>query len=670
MKKRNIALFLSVWLTILLFFIANQYTKSVYDLNFFRYIKYSTPLSTQEKNFLKEKSTIYYVCDRNAPPFSFINPSTGQYEGLALDYATALSMVLGVDVQFIPMEWNDSVESLKNGTADICDMYPSTQREKYFRFSDSIYWMQAMVATRSDEKSIKTPLDLNGRKIGIPSGDYAVEYVKSNFHDATIIETSDLSDSIRQLISGNVDAIIGDEPVLIYLAKDHLSDNEIKILKEPLFSKDVSLALNKSDTQLLEIINKGIFQLKQQNILQNTQQKWFGISNSIQISKAPERIIIASLIIINFLMLIFILSAMYNKQLKGEVRKRTRELSSSRKILQMTLDALPTYLVAINSEGTILNANEAYFTQINVEKDYIIGHNCSDFPLIKKIYDLYDITSGIQSAIRNKMVEYNEKYFNISIIPLPSQDHILIVANDITNEIINYKQMLQDNKMIAVGQLATGVAHEIRNPLGNIRNYTYILKGKIQNSDEIMEKCFHVIDGSVNRANNIITNLLNFSRINDNNFQIVLLKDVFDTIVSLEKDSLQKNHITIDLDYDTNLQIPINSESLNLILLNLISNSIDAMPEGGMIWIKCLLINDTLFLNFTDSGTGIPAEKIEHIFNPFYSTKKVGRGTGLGLYLVYTEVKNMDGEIQVKSEVGKGTAFKFKIPIKKESSND
>lgn len=668
--KKKIVPFLLVWLTALLLFIANQYTKNTYDLNLIRYIKYSTPLTAQEKVYLEEKQRIYYVCDQSAPPFSFINGSTGQYQGLTLDYATALSLVLGIDVEFVPMEWNSAVESLKNGTSDICDMYPSRKREQYFNFSDSIYWMQALVATRNDDKSINMLSDLNSKTIGIPSGDYAVEYVKASLNDVTIIETSDLSDAINQLLSGKVDAIIGDEPVLIYLAKDQISNNEIKILNEPLFSKDVCFAMNRSNPELLEIINKGILQLKKQNILQNIQQKWFGISTSIKIFKTPEKILIGSLVIINFLLLIFMATAIYSKTLKDEVTKRTHELYSSRKVLQMTLDALPAYLIVVNAEGTIFNVNEAFSNQIDIMKEDIIGQKCVKFPFIDNIYKQYDVANGILSPIKSRIIEYNERHFNISIMPLHSENQILIVANDITNEIINHKQMLQDNKMIAVGQLATGVAHEIRNPLGNIRNYSFILKNKLQMTDDIIEKCFNVIESSVSRASNIIMNLLNFSRISDDNDQLTFLKDIFNTILSFEYDNLQKNHITMNLEYNSSLQITVNTESLNLILLNLISNSIDAMPEGGTITIKCFVDNDTLSMEFTDSGIGISSDKIEQIFNPFFTTKKVGHGTGLGLYLVYTEIKNMKGELQVESEIGKGTCFKFRIPIKEVGFND
>lgn len=220
--------------------------------------------------------------------------------------------------------------------------------------------------------------------------------------------------------------------------------------------------------------------------------------------------------------------------------------------------------------------------------------------------------------------------------------------------------------MIALGQLAAGVAHEIRNPLGLIQNYSYILKTYVFNNDQLATESINVIESSVNRVDKIVNDLLEYSRMESDKFSCINLKETLTNIISFDNKLRNRNDIDISINCREDIKFYTRAESINHIILNLLSNSADAMQDGGKISIDCAVENNYLIINFKDSGTGIDHKNIEHIFNAFFSTKNAGQGTGLGLYITYNEVKKIGGEIQVESEIGHGTLFKMKFPIVEE----
>ena len=179
----------------------NQFTDTVYDLNIYEYIKYSQDLSDEERAFLKEKKTLYYTSDNNAPPFSFQDKYTGTYKGFVLDYVSALSIELNTEIEFVPKVWEEAIQSVIAGESDMTELYSSEDREKYLSFTESIYKLRAIIMTRNDQKEISSAMDLSGHKVAIESGDYANEYVKDNIPDAEIVNTVDYLESVTKLLN-------------------------------------------------------------------------------------------------------------------------------------------------------------------------------------------------------------------------------------------------------------------------------------------------------------------------------------------------------------------------------------------------------------------------------------------------------------------------------------
>ncbi|HSE83290.1 MAG TPA: ATP-binding protein [Thermodesulfobacteriota bacterium] len=226
-------------------------------------------------------------------------------------------------------------------------------------------------------------------------------------------------------------------------------------------------------------------------------------------------------------------------------------------------------------------------------------------------------------------------------------------------------QLVQAEKMSAVGQLAGGVAHEFNNILTGIIGYTNFAMSRT--NIEQIRKDLSVVQKASDRAAEIVKKLLSFSRHREEGFQLALIDQVIeDTLILIER-SLESEGIRVVRHYGKIPPIKMNVGEMQQVVLNIVINSKHAMPKGGVIAISTELEEDYVRVDFSDTGVGIPKENLPKIFEPFFTTKgSLGSGsvpgTGLGLSVTYAIVERHGGRIDVSSEVGKGTTFTIKIP--------
>jgi signal transduction histidine kinase len=223
--------------------------------------------------------------------------------------------------------------------------------------------------------------------------------------------------------------------------------------------------------------------------------------------------------------------------------------------------------------------------------------------------------------------------------------------------------------MAAVGQLASGIAHEIRNPLATILMGVDSLSLNQDNNEE--KKSIGMIKESVMRANKIIVELLQFSRTAKLKVQPVKVCKIMDDVVSLIKNQAHLNNVQINRNYkDEDISINADANMLQQAFFNLCINAIEAMPKGGGLTLNIYSIGnlktkqDDAVIEVIDTGVGIPEEILLKIFNPFFTTKEPGKGTGLGLSIVHMIIERHKGTINVESRLNQGTKFTVRLPVK------
>ena len=220
--------------------------------------------------------------------------------------------------------------------------------------------------------------------------------------------------------------------------------------------------------------------------------------------------------------------------------------------------------------------------------------------------------------------------------------------------------------MMAMGQLSVGLSHEIRNPLGIIRNGVYLIK--MDMSTESKNRAIAMMENAINRINNLIEHLLSFSRSAADRYVKEDISVLVENTVTLMASKLKKKDIHLEFNHTGNKFVEMNLESINIILVNLIENAIDSFADDtneNTITLDILAEESALKIIVADNGCGIPSNNLESIFEPFYTTKDIDHGSGLGLYLVYNEVKKYNGDIAVESTVGVGTKFNIFIDFER-----
>lgn len=232
------------------------------------------------------------------------------------------------------------------------------------------------------------------------------------------------------------------------------------------------------------------------------------------------------------------------------------------------------------------------------------------------------------------------------------------------------EQLIRSEKMAALGQLSAGVAHEIRNPLTSIKIFIQTLEKEID-LDENQQEDFRIIKKEIDRLNEIVVRFLTFARPEEPQFQSVNLYGLVMDTLNLLTPRIKTNGIHPDVSLSPDLPlVKGDPKQLDQVFLNLLLNAIEAMPKGGILGVHSAVKvasetqEELLQLVIRDTGPGIKEEERAYLFDPFFTTKE--GGTGLGLSIAYSIVQKHNGQIEVESEVGKGTSFILSLPLSKE----
>jgi two-component system, NtrC family, sensor kinase len=373
----------------------------------------------------------------------------------------------------------------------------------------------------------------------------------------------------------------------------------------------------------------------------------------------------------------YVAVAIENSLLYQEQEERASELRLLKEVNESIVESINVGLLTVDIDGRVTHLNSALEEILDITREEATGKSVEelfseDFAdtlrqvlgpegwRLQRLRNIYKLHTGTRNG--------RSLVLNIALAPLQGdslvQTGALVVLEDVTSRIRLEEQLQQREKLSSIGLLAAGVAHEVNTPLTGVSSYTQMLLRMLPEKDpkhELLQK----IGRQADRAVNIVNNLLNFSRTGSaSEFTELDINQVLDDTVQLIEPQLRRNQIEIKRDYDADCPMVIgNAGKLQQVFTNLLLNARDAIPDGGRITLRTSANGgDSLLVEVCDTGIGIAPEDVAKIYDPFYTTKGVGRGTGLGLAVSYGIVQEHSGHISVESVPGRGTTFRIALP--------
>ncbi|RKY84484.1 hypothetical protein DRQ09_08580 [candidate division KSB1 bacterium] len=369
----------------------------------------------------------------------------------------------------------------------------------------------------------------------------------------------------------------------------------------------------------------------------------------------------------------------YSKNLEKMVEEKTVELrESEEKYRNLFEDA---------NDGIITLDLDYHITSVNRKFEEILS-KCRKELIGKPIFDVLEVVDTGENFL-DKMKDITEKNMpfsyeikiqtptGIKILDINSSymfyrdklEGIQQIYRDVTEKKLLQNQLIQSEKLASIGELVSGVAHELNNPLSIISGYSELLK-KDKELSKKHKKKIDKINKAVNRGIKIVENLLSFAREKPLEMKKINIQKIIEKTIEIRDYELKVNNIKVIRDFQEDLEETYGDPyKLQQVFLNLINNSYDAIKKTkkkGIIKIKTYSSKGNIIVEFIDDGPGIPEEIQDKIFDPFFTTKEIGEGTGLGLSLSYGIIKNHNGSISLDTAFLEGTKFVIKLPIIKE----
>ena len=375
------------------------------------------------------------------------------------------------------------------------------------------------------------------------------------------------------------------------------------------------------------------------------------------------------------------LSAHYESALNNSISEAREE---HRKFTEVVLDSLPVSLYVVDRDYRIVTWNRHREVGVQgIPRDSAIGRDV--FNVLAR-YPQGRLKQEFERAFRTGEIERIEQqtvaddgstlHWIVSKVPMKNSEtgevtHVITVGEDVTVRVEAIHAVGRAEKLAAVGRLAAGVVHEINNPLATIAACAEALEQRIdegefaesKSSDDLTEY-LGLIKSEAFRCKTITTGLLDFSRVRAGERTQTDVGEVVRSAVNLITHQKRGSNISISVDVAPDLA-HINSDcgQIQQAIIILAANAIDAMADGGKLSFRAFEQKSRVVVEVADTGSGIPPENMSKIYEPFFTTKEVGKGTGLGLAVCYGIISEHGGRLSVRSNVGKGTTFSIFLPV-------
>ncbi len=341
-------------------------------------------------------------------------------------------------------------------------------------------------------------------------------------------------------------------------------------------------------------------------------------------------------------------------------------LSSGKREWEQTVDAIHQAICVVDRSGAVRRANRAFGTLADRPLTDLLGTQC--IALIPPTWaEAVERMLTSPGAAKSCELRAGNRQFVLTALPLgdAGAGDALLIFDDHTERRRLQDQLIQSEKMSAIGQLITGVAHDLNNPLASVIGFAdYLVEGK-KAPPELIEP-LRAIQQEAERAANIVKNLLNFARKQEHRQHILSIEQILKSTLLLLNNQLMASKVEAELVIAPDLPpVDVNANQIQQVFVNLVANAAHAIESGGTgghIIVRAVPWLDGVAVTIEDDGPGIPHDLTEKVFEPFFTTKPEGEGTGLGLSICQGIVKEHGGRITLTSGAQRGATFRVELP--------
>ncbi len=640
-------------------------------------------------------------------PMSFIEEN-GQVRGFFIDILQHVARKEGWQLQYIPGTWPQCLQRLKRGDIDLLGVIAySKERSRFFDYTyENVYSEWARVYTHARE-GIETILDLDGKKIAVLQGDMHYSSLKRLANWFSIhprfIEADDYDTVLGIVAAGKCDAGV----VSHFYGMYH--ENDWKVYSSPVIFSPQKLyfaAPKGKNLRLLGALDRHLREMKAQGqphaIYHRALQKWMARGGS---AKTPTWLLWAIGTSAALLLLFFATSLILRSQVKARTRElyaKNRQLEAEVQHSRQTEQALKLTQFAIehSGEAAFWMGPDARFTYVNQAACDSLGYSRQELLSMT----VHDIDPGFPRQTWPQHWQEIKRHKTLTIESLHRTKSGKTFPVEITSNYINYEgkeyncafvrniterkriteekarleaQLVQAQKMEAIGTLAGGIAHDFNNILSAIMGYAELTLIELPDNSPFKNNLQEVLQGA-RRAKDLVQQILAFSRQSKQERKPIRITPIVREALKMLRASLPTT-IAIRQQVPADIGIiEIDPTQIHQVLMNLCTNAAHAMNhKGGILELTVANVDvsaDTLPRNFDlppgkyvrltvkDTGHGMSPEVLKRIFEPYFTTKEKGVGTGMGLAVVHGILKSHGGTVTVESAPGKGTRFDVYLP--------
>src|SRR5437870_4788087 len=344
-------------------------------------------------------------------------------------------------------------------------------------------------------------------------------------------------------------------------------------------------------------------------------------------------------------------------------------LSSAKREWEKTVDAISQAICIVDAHGTVRRANRVFAELIQTAVTAIPGR-----PWIGLLPPPWSdpVARAIADPAASPLeLRAGDRTLWLTVIPMAEPGAAVLVFEDQTDRRRLQDQLIQSEKMSAIGQLIAGVAHDLNNPLASVVGFSDFLAeaGEIPPS---LAEPLQVIREEAERAATIVKNLLSFARRQEGERTPLSVRALLDSTLALLRNQLMAHKVEATLEVEPGLpDLEVSPNQIKQVFVNIINNACQAIASdapSGRIWITAKRLHESVAVSVTDSGPGMPEEIASRVFEPFFTTKPEGAGTGLGLSISQGIVKEHGGRITLETPPGRGATFTVELPLRAEAA--